>query len=323
MSRSIVFAIDVEPDGRGFSAADPWAGTALAILELSSLREQLTALTAAPVHLNWFLRFDPQIEQTWGRADWITQSCPDLLEHIREHGDFTGIHPHFWKWDVRRHSWFNEFADLRWRLHCLRSSIAGYESVFGTRPIACRFGDRSLSNDLAQLLPREGLRYDLTLEPGLPGQRLFDDSRATGPLPDHRRALRVPYSPSAADYLVPASGNSSSLWMVPLSTTLEPVWTLTRRPPFLVNTCRPLNLVLHPRTTWATIAAEIARPAPEPLVMILRSGDLSNRRFLSSFRHIATHLASHEPLRQCRFVSVPAAVDAYRSQLTHEAQSVA
>src|SRR5690349_17005992 len=79
MSRFIIFAIDVEPDGRKSIQGDRWDGVAITMRELAGLRCQLEEITRAPVHFNWFLRCDPQIERTWGRRDWVAEACPALL----------------------------------------------------------------------------------------------------------------------------------------------------------------------------------------------------------------------------------------------------
>jgi hypothetical protein len=262
MPRNILFAIDVEPDGRNCGPDDPWKGIAVTLRELSALRDQLQQGTGDHVRLNWFFRFDPQIERTWGRRDWVTEACPRLLSTIAENGDLTGIHVHMWRWHETLGTWFNDFADATWRATCLRNSIEGYESVFGTRPVASRYGDRCLRHDDIALLRQSGIRYDLSLEPGSPPYRLSFDRLASSPLPDHRHAPRVPYQPSPDDYFAhrqpgPAGGPGNDLWMVPLTVTRSLHWTPLKRPPFLIRTTLPLNLVLRPRRIWQELSAEM------------------------------------------------------------------
>ena len=93
--RCIVFAIDAEPDGRKRIQGDEWEGTQVALRELAQLRSRIEELSQTPVRLNWFLRFDPQIEATWGRPDWVLEAWPSLIQWIERYGDFTGIHTHF------------------------------------------------------------------------------------------------------------------------------------------------------------------------------------------------------------------------------------
>jgi hypothetical protein len=312
--RHIVFAIDVEPDARKPDRDDPWAGLGITLRELSKLRLQMEKLSKAPSRFNFFLRFDPQIEQVSGRWDWVRQAHPSFISWLQEHGDFTGIHPHFWRWSQDRKHWFNDFADPHWRAHCLRTTIEGYRSVFGVRPIASRFGDGWLSSELIPLLKEEGIRYDLTTEPGVPSHPIFDDPDASAWAPDYRKAPRVPYHPSEADFLVPRlrsmrEASESTLWMVPLTTTAAPAWVRMRRFPFLQKSSLTLNMVLYPRKVWDHLSAEIDRVCAEPLVLVLRCGDLVNPDFLRNFGFVAERLAAHPGLRQCRFTGVDEAVE--------------
>jgi hypothetical protein len=315
MQRCILFTIDVEPDGRAEVRNDPWSGTAITLRELIALRSDLEEMCRAPVRFNWFFRCDPQIEQTWGRRGWELEACPHLIQWVLENRDFTGIHPHFWRRKGQDGRWFNDFADSNWTAHCLRIAIAGYQSIFGARPVASRFGARWMGSEEIKLLQAEGIRYDLTVEPGAAGEPLFDDPHATAWLPDYRRAPRVPYRPSAADFLIPetrpgADESNPPLWIIPVTAT-PPQWIPVRRFPFVVKASRALNLVLHPRTTWRQLAFEIDRPCHEPLVFVLRSGDLAQPGFYANYKYVAERLASYRGLRNCRFTGVEEAVTSF------------
>ena len=314
MQRCILFAIDVEPDGGAEVRNDPWSGTAVTLQELMALRPALEKACGSPVCFNWFFRCDPQIEQTWGRSDWILEACPRLIQWVLENRDCTGIHPHVWRCKDN-HRWFNDFADSSWTAQCLRTSITGYQSVFGARPVACRFGDRWMGNEEIKLLQAEGIRYDLTVEPGVASGPRAGDPHATAWLPDYRKVSRVPYRPSAADFLIPETHSdadeSNPLWIVPVTTTQPPRWIPVRRFPFVVKASRPLNLVLRPRTTWQQLAAEIDRRCHEPLVFLLRSGDLSEPGFFANFKYVSERLASYRGLRNCRFTGVEEAVTSF------------
>jgi hypothetical protein len=312
--RHIIFAIDVEPDGRKPLREDTWAGLDITLRELSKLRLHIETLTQTPSRFNFFFRFDPQIEQVGGRRDWVLQAHPNLIPWLQEHGDFTGIHPHFWRWDEHRKHWFNDFADPAWRAHCLHSTIEGYRSIFGVRPIASRFGDGWLSSELIGLLKEEGIRYDLTMEPGVPGHPVFDDPYASAWVPDYRRAPRVPYHPSEADFLAPQPPSiheppENPIWLVPVTTTTPAAWARARHFPFLQKASLTLNLVLDPRRVWTHLSAEIDRICAEPLVFVLRAGDLENPVFLRNFGFIAERLAKHPGLKRCRFTSVDEAME--------------
>lgn len=314
IGRFVVFAIDVEPDGRMDVRGDRWQGAGVTLRELTGLRAGIEEVSQARVRFNWFLRFDAQIERTWGRFDWLRVYWPDLLPWLERHRDFTGIHTHFLRWHDRRGRWFSDFADEAWCADCLHGAIEGYRAAFGAGPAASRFGDRWLSNALVAQLRAEGVRYDLTLEPGRPDHPVPSDPLATAATPDYRRAPRVPYRPSATDFLVPArhsaaESSSPSLWLVPLTTTEPADWGLVRRFPYLLRRSRPFNLVLNPQTLWTHLAREIDRQCAEPLVMVLRSGDLGNPRFLKNYRYVTSRLARHPGLAGCRFTGVDEALE--------------
>jgi hypothetical protein len=134
----------------------------------------------------------------------------------------------------------------------------------------------------------------------------------------------MPYRPSAEDYLVPELPSSPSttenpLWLIPLTTTQPPQWGPIRRFPFLMKLSRPFNLVLRPRMVWAHMSAGMDRPGAEPLVFVLRSGDLAQPGFLANFRYIATRLARHPGLKQCRFVGVDEAIRSFEKTQSQEA----
>lgn len=86
--RSVLFLIDVEPDARKTpDAAGGWEGSESALEYLEDMRSKLEEATGVRVQLNWFLRADPQIERTWGRADWVAEACPRIIRTIVDHGD--------------------------------------------------------------------------------------------------------------------------------------------------------------------------------------------------------------------------------------------
>ena len=304
MTRPIIIAIDVEPDGRGDVGDRTCEGIAVSIRELGRLRSALEENTGAPVRFNWFFRFDPQVQSTWGRVDWVKEACPNLVDWTQKNGDLLGIHSHFWRWDEKRDRWFNDFADAAWREHCLRTCIEGYEGAFQARPIASRCGDRWFSNDLVPLLRREGIRYDLTIEPGAPDQPVHDDPYATAWLPDYREAPRRPYRPSESDFLMAKTESAVSdddLWMLPVTTTRPARWAPVRRFPYAMKVSRPLNMVLRPTTVWHCLKIELSCDDDAPLVLVLRSGDLAQPHFLANFRYIAERLTKHPGMRGRRF----------------------
>lgn len=305
--------IDVEPDGRQtLDVAEGWKGSSDALEHLTRLRGELEKTTGAAVRFNWFLRADPQIQRTWGRADWIAEACPRILRTIEAHDDYCGIHVHMWRWSVRRQEWFSDLSDASWVDECVTTSIDAFKSMFGRAPEANRFGDRWMNDDALEVLKREGIRYDLSVEPGLPHAPIHDDPLATAWLPDFRGLPREPYVPRKADYrtrVVP--GGRDDLWIIPLTTT-SIGWRTVRRPPFIVRASRSPNLSLSHKYVWRLMRSDLDRPSHAPLVVVVRSGDLVNRSFLGNFLRTTRELVRHPALAFCEFTTPPEAVSRFR-----------
>ena len=146
-----------------------------------------------------------------------------------------------------------------------------------------------------------------SVEPGVASEPPPGDPHATARLPDYRRALRVPYRPSAADFLIPETHSGADepnppLWIVPVTTTQPRRWIPVRRFPFVVKASRALNLVAPAND----MAAD--RRCHEPLVFLLRSGDLGDPGLFANFKYVIERLASYRGLRNCRFTGVEEAM---------------
>lgn len=313
--RSVLLLIDVEPNARKiFSNAGGWEGTEAAVGRLEHFRRRLEDKTDWPVQFSWFLRADPQIQALWGKPHWIAEAMPQIFKTIEEHGDYCGIHPHLWRWDPRRSEWFNELGDPLWTAECLGTAIEGYRRVFQRSPEACRFGDRWLNQKAVDLMQANGIRYDLTIEPGLPDEPIFDDPRATGWLPDYRSSVRVPYCPSPENFLIPHPGGAvrDSIWMVPLTTT-PPVWRPVRRPPYVLRASRPLNLSLSHFSMWPHLNEQLGLETDLPLTFVLRTGDFATPRFFRNIVRTMERLATHPGLARCEFTNPAAVVEKWRA----------
>lgn len=313
--RSVLLLIDLEPNARKtHGGLGGWEGSLRAMAHVQSLRRQLEDQTRVRVEFNWFLRLDPQVRKTWGKADWVAEACPQLLRTIEDHGDYCGIHPHLWRWNPRRGEWFNELNDPEWTAECLHTAIEAFRGMFCRPPEACRFGDRWLNQKAVDLMHAAGIRYDLTIEPGLPDEPIFDDPHATGWLPDYRGTPREPYQPSPENFMVPAppEANGNLMWMVPLTTT-PPAWRLMRRPPYLLKASRPPNLSLRSTYVWPHLRTQLNLVTDVPLTMVLRSGDLMTGHFLENFVQTTRQLVKHPALPGCEFTNPATAVAKWRA----------
>lgn len=317
----ILFLIDVEPDARKTDgiADGGWKGSDDALEHLDRLRHQFEDATGAPVQFNWFLRADPQIEATWGRLDWLAESCPRIVRAICDSGDFRGMHIHMWRWSEARRLWFNDFSDPEWTAQCLGSSIDGFKLIFGDAPTACRFGDRWLNQHAVDLMRASGIRYDLTIEPGMPDVPIHDDPNATGSTPDYRGALREPYVPSSENFLEAAEESaavnpdgSAALCMVPLTTSL-PAWRLVRRPPYLMKASRSPNLALSSSHVLPHLQSQLASETQALVTIVLRSGDLSDPDFRGNFLRTTSALVRESSLARWEFTNPARAVEMIRA----------
>jgi hypothetical protein len=310
-SRPVLFLIDVEPDDRKTSAAGSgWESSELAYDRLESLRSSLADATGRAVRFNWFLRCDPQIGETFGSADNVSVACPRIVRRAADGNDAAGIHVHLWKWSPALDTWYNELGDRQWIEHCIATSVDAFQRIFGEAPLMSRFGDRWLSQDALDVARELGIRYDLTVEPGLPGERIHDDPHATGSLPDFRDASRQPYRPKPDNYLVGRDDehDPSDFWEIPLTTT-RPEWRPVRRPPWLMRASRSPNLSLASRHVWPNLRAQLDRPSNSPIVIVFRSGDLAKQGFLRNFERTTELLVRHPALEWCEFTTPADAIE--------------
>jgi hypothetical protein len=165
-----------------------------------------------------------------------------------------------------------------------------------------------MSNDCVHALRRAGIMYDITVEPDLPDVPVHDDPNATRWLPVFRGAPREPLNPSDGYFLEPGiSAESNNLWMLP-ATTSKRSWRLVRRPPYFMHVAGSPNLALDSSKVWGGISQALDKPGHAPIVIVFRSGDLANPRFLRNFLHTTQQLVRHPALPFCRFTDPADAV---------------
>ena len=99
--------------------------------------------------------------------------------------------------------------------------------------------------------------------------------------------------------------------MLPNTTTLPMRWVAVRRPPYLMKSSRPLNLVVRPRLLWRYLDKVLESAGDEPLALVLRLGDLTVPSYLANFRYLAGRIASHPGLARTRFARVDDAVERF------------
>lgn len=289
----ILLCVDVEPDRRVFdrSRADPWLGFERFLERLPPLRKRLVGLTGAPVAVNWFLRMDPQVADTWGSATWVADTYEDALANLVEIGDELGLHTHTWRWDESDGVWVADYEDEGWAEHCLKTSLDAFESAFGRPCRSHRSGDHFLNGPMLSRLGTAGVKIDLTIEPGWPPVGPPGGERSVGMLPDYSSVPRRPYRSSAAGFPAPDAGGGDPL-LVPLFS--PPALRRRHRLPL-----PPDSGHFAPR-----LALELLTETPPVLAFVVRSSAA-----LDSWDLVAgnlEHLAKH---RRMPFVTASDAAD--------------
>jgi hypothetical protein len=219
----VVFCIDVEPDEREIErdGTKKWKGFEATFKALQDFRPRLEAATGSPVNFSWFFRMDPQIEFVYGSSGWVAREYAEALRKLEETGDEFGLHTHAWRWDEKMGRWIIDHGDPQWVRHCLNMSFSAFQSAFGRSCLSFRFGDRWMNNETLDYLESLGVKYELTVEPGMkPRPALKDCEAFTGSLPDYRKAPARPYRPALLDF-TKDSREGRNIWMIPLSTSRE------------------------------------------------------------------------------------------------------
>jgi hypothetical protein len=216
----VVFSIDCEPDPRILNPSAPpdFYGYGLVYDHLREWRAHAEQVTGEPVHLNWFLRMDHQIERCYGSASAVAERYPEFLDEMHAVGDGIGIHPHPFRWSKVDESWYSGYGNPRWLVENLGIALRAFHDTFGYAPQLLRYGDGILSNELVDEAERAGIRYDLTLEPGRPAQRHPDPGEYADTLkPDWRKVPRAPYQPDRIDYRRPLRRGRRDIILFPLT----------------------------------------------------------------------------------------------------------
>jgi hypothetical protein len=290
-----LLCIDVEPNDRevaGDPAAD-WSATAPCVDLLEDFRIKASA-PGAPVHLNWFLRLDPQVRDAYGRADYAHARFRSRWDSAEAAGDGFGVHTHAWR--KRAESWIADHGDTAWVRYCVAESLDAFEQAHGRPARMFRFGDHFQSNDVVRYLERRGVRYELTLEPGKPAApALREGECSTGGLPDYTGLPRQPYFPSRLDYRRPGRWWPRRVRMIPVSTgCVDGDGVLPKSGGRYVH----LNLAVD--HVWMARICEglLADPSTTHVCWVARTGDYAFPAYRANFRANLDYLAE----RGLRFV---------------------
>jgi hypothetical protein len=220
-------SIDVEPDAMQISPdrGDPWLGYAATYEFVQSLRIELARTSGAKPVFGWYFRMDPQIERVCGRPDFAMQAFPKRIDTLRQHDDYFGVHPHAMRWSAERKTWVHDFSDRQWLRFTTQFALDAFADCTGARPRVFRGGAGFLSDDIVDVIDREGVEAELGLEPvagwGLrakvvPG--VLDKSPIVGEYTNCASAPKTPYHPSHENFLKPGNTDARRILMIPLTT---------------------------------------------------------------------------------------------------------
>lgn len=263
-----VLCIDVEPDARDVPMPDPeprLPGLESLLPRIDAVRARLASSSGRPCALTWFLRMDLQVAIAYGSARFIADRYPADLAHLVAAGDELGLHTHSYRWQDGR-GWVQDQADAEHVAHCALTALDAYRDVFGQSCRAYRHGDRFMSRQLGSVLVDNGVRVDLTLEPGTPARPgLVRTEQNTGLIPHVPRDRVAPYVADPKDVFEPGD---SELLVIPLTNSVR--FTEDRAPgddvPFST-----LVLWSQPREFAAMLDARLADPNLTHLAFAIRS----------------------------------------------------
>src|SRR3954447_9139674 len=260
----VVLCIDVEPDPRVYdpSAPPPWLGFESLLGELPALRDRLESATGRPANLCWFIRMDPQIEDTWGSASWAAAEYGDALAKLMEDGDEVGLRSHTWRLDEQAGEWVADYGDAAWGGHCIELGLDAFERGLGRPCRAHRAGDHFLTETMFSVLAEREIQVDLSLEPG------WDEmdglgrprERVSGTIPDSRAVPADPFRTTQASFPAADPAGEGPL-LIPLLSAPA------RRPPFRRMALTPAHA---PGVFASRLALELFRNPPV-VALALRS----------------------------------------------------
>lgn len=230
----VILLIDVEPDPFLVNRFDPepWKGYEATYPYLSSLRSRFEEETGSPVHYTWCFRMDPQVAESYGSPIYAVDQYPEFIKDMERQGDGFGSHTHAYRWIEDRQMWLEDLANQAWVNECIGMSLQAYAKAFGTACETFRFGNFWINTETINLLESQGIRYELTLEPGLPAYSggALEKGYSTGSRPDYCRVSREPYEPARDNFLESAAPGSRSIRLIPLTSAwLQLGWNLRAR----------------------------------------------------------------------------------------------
>jgi len=314
-------SIDVEPDALQISRdeTEHWPGYRTTYEFAASLRHQLAQASGTKPIFGWYYRTDPQIEQVCGRADFALTAFPERTAALREEGDYFGVHAHPLRWSDERKLWVHDVSDRQWLRDCTKFALDAFSACSGSPTKLFRAGAAFLCDDIVDILDRNGVAVELSLEPvagwGLHSRKVqgaIDSSPIVGEYKNCATAPKTPYYPSRKDFRRPGYGDGRRILLVPLSTgsAVRPsgglIPELKRR---LLGTSKANLMMLDPtedewpgeRHFWDVVSHQVAAMERPYVSLAIRTDGFESRRAARVHR-VFTALAQHPLAKRLRFV---------------------
>ncbi|NJK30852.1 MAG: hypothetical protein HC940_12255 [Acaryochloris sp. SU_5_25] len=162
--------IHTEPDGEYLHLGQklPWQGFERSLPFIRHLRQHISDHLDAPTHLLWSVRVDPQIAQTYGRAEWALEYYNEQLSDLRQVGDEIGLHVHPYRWEASQGLWLEDYANSDWVDECIQVAVAAYQQGYGCLPKTISVGRNWISQSTVNLVESLGLEFDYPSSQGDP-----------------------------------------------------------------------------------------------------------------------------------------------------------
>ena len=129
-----IFRIDIEPNEHLQPEAgddmQEWSGFVDTVEMVETLRGPLADIAGAAFNPNWFVRFDPEIERRYGRADAAFFLHREQFDKLAARQDPIGIHVHLHRWDCEKNVTFSDYGSSAWANYCLEFSSDVYAKCF-------------------------------------------------------------------------------------------------------------------------------------------------------------------------------------------------
>jgi hypothetical protein len=312
-------SIDVEPDAFQLARddADCWPGYADSFALAASLRDALSRASGAAPRFGWYFRMDPQIAAVFGRADVAMSAFPERIEALRAAGDYFGAHAHPLRRSREHAAWVHDFASSAWLRECTQATLDAFAACTGERVRRFRAGAGFLCDDIVDVLDRNGVDAELSLEPiESGGLRMpavttsIDESPLIGRYTNCVDAPRVPYHPSAGDFRRRGNGDARRILLVPMSTACDrDAWrgvidSVRRR---LFPPREPVRMLYmaeswpSPRYFWDLVDAEASAMTKPYVSLALRTEQATSVRG-SRVAELLRALVEHPLAERLRFV---------------------